>query len=115
MGKVKYSLEFKRAAVDRLAAGEGASELARGLGVRRKFLYLWKKQGRGSAGRPEAGPVSEESALERENARLKKKIESLEQLAGRQSASLDFFAQALRSTKAVRPESGAATGNGSIA
>ena len=115
MGKAKYSMEFKRAAVDRLVAGEGGSDLARELGVLRKFLYLWKKQGRGSAGRPEAGPGPEESALQRENARLKKKVESLEQLAGRQSVSLDFFAPALRSMKAAGPQSGAATGTGSIA
>lgn len=115
MGKAKYSLEFKRTAVDRLVAGEGASDVARELGIRRKFLYLWRKQGRGSAGRPEAGPVPEESALQRENARLKKKVESLEQLAGRQSVSLDVFAQALRSMKDARPPSGAATGTGSIA
>ena len=90
----KYSLEFKRAAVDRLVAGESATALARELGILRKFLYQWKSDGRGSA-------------------RLKKKVDDLERLAGRQSAELDFFVSALRSMKAARPPSGAPTGNGS--
>lgn len=109
----KYSLEFKRAAVDRLVAGESATALARELGILRKFLYQWKSDGRGSAGRAAPSPVAEEGVYEREIARLKKKVDDLERLAGRQSAELDFFVSALRSMKAARPPSGAPTGNGS--
>lgn len=115
MEKKRYELAFKRAAVDRLVAGESATALARELDIRRKFLYQWKSAGLGSAGQTKAGPVVEEDARQRELGRLKKQVENLERLAGRQAAELDFFAAALRSMKEARPQSGAPTGRGSIA
>jgi transposase-like protein len=74
------------------------SQLARDLGIRRKFLYLWRDQAEQSAGElkrsgkaaPEAEP---ESAAEQ---RLRRKVESLEQLVARQAQELDFFKGALQ-------------------
>lgn len=113
MERKKYSAEFKRAAVDRLMAGEGATTLAQELGIRRKFLYQWKCQGRGTASQPKPSPPRGSEAGE--VLRLRKKVEDLERLAGRQAAELDFFASALRHMKVARPSSVAATGKGSIA
>lgn len=46
----KYGPDFKRHAVDRMMAGESVSALAKDLGVARKFFYLWREAGYGSAG-----------------------------------------------------------------
>lgn len=107
----KYSAEFKRTAVDRMAAGESATRLARELDIRSKFLYAWRAEGRGSAGRPKAmGKPVRSNPQEREIGRLKAKLAEVERLNGQQAAELDFFAAALRSIKAARPNSAATTG-----
>jgi hypothetical protein len=46
----KYGPDFKRHAVDRMMAGESVSALAKELGVGRRFFYLWREAGYGSAG-----------------------------------------------------------------
>ena len=108
----KYSPEFKRAAVDRITAGESPSGVARELGIRRKFLYLWKDLGLGSSGmHPQA--EAEPEPQQREIARLEAKVAELERLTGRQAAELDFFVAALRSIRETRPKSGVRTGEGS--
>jgi transposase len=108
----KYSPEFKRAAVDRLAAGESPAALERELGIRRKFLYEWKAAGKGSQSAPapvEAAPDPQQPEIER----LQQKLAEFQQLAGRQAAELDFLAAALRSIKEGRRNSGAPSGDGS--
>lgn len=115
MERRKYPPELKRAAVDRVVAGEGATAVARELGIRRKFLYQWRSQELGSASQPKPVPTAESEGRDGEVWLLKKKVEELERLAGRQSAELDFFVSALRSRKAARPLSVAATGKESIA
>ena len=95
MERRKYPPELKRAAVDRVVAGEGATAVARELGIRRKFLYQWRSQGLGSARQPKPVPKAESEGRDREK--------------------LDFFVSALRSMKAARPLSVAAIGKGSIA
>ena len=110
----KYSAEFKRTAVDRMVAGESATGLARELDIRAKFLYAWRADGRGSAGRPVATEEpAETDPQEREIARLKAKLAEVERLNGQQAAELDFFAAALRSIKAARPNGAASTVKGS--
>ena len=112
----KYSPEFKRNAVDRLLAGEGAAAVARELGIRRKFLYQWRDDGWGTAGqaaRTAQPEPAEGGAEEHEKETLRKKIASLERLVGRQAAELDFFGRALRNIGAAARKSGADTGGGS--
>jgi transposase-like protein len=50
-----YSADFKQDAVSRMAQAKTITGLARELGVRRKFLYLWRDQlqtgGRAAAAR----------------------------------------------------------------
>jgi len=92
----KYSEELKRGMVDRFIAGESATALAEETGILRKFVYQWKDEGWGTAGQAKrpAEPSDDET---REIGRLKKRVEDLERLTGRQAAELDFFAAALRS------------------
>ena len=109
----RYSPEFKRQAVDRIVGGESPTAVARELGIRRKFLYAWKAEGKGSQATPPVAKVHKQEVSEREVERLQKRIEDLERLAGRQTAELDFFAAALRSVKGRRPKSGASSDGGS--
>ena len=111
----KYSLEFKRKAVDRMAAGESATVIARELDIRCKFLYAWRADGRGSNGVQGQRRVTaaERDPHEQEVARLQAKIAELERFNGKQAAELDFFAAALRSIKGTRPSSGDSSGKGS--
>lgn len=111
---LKYSPEFKRAAVDRFVAGESASVLARELKIRRKFLYDWRNKGMGTEGAPKkAGTASKANPVQQQLAKKQQRIEELERLAGQQAAQLDFFAAALRAVKELRPNNGASSGSGS--
>lgn len=49
----QYAREFRRAACERLVAGERVSSLSKELGVSEGTLYLWKRQGLIDAGRAE--------------------------------------------------------------
>jgi transposase-like protein len=49
----QYAREFRRAACERLVAGERVSSLAKELGVSDATLYLWKRQALIDAGRAE--------------------------------------------------------------
>jgi transposase len=44
MGRRGYPPEFRRRALDLLAAGRRATELARDLGISSQTLYLWRHQ-----------------------------------------------------------------------
>lgn len=105
----KYSPEFKRAAVDRMVAGESPTVVARELGIRCKFLYAWKAAGKGSQGAPPPPEKVDDDSQGHEIARLQRRISELERLTGRQTAELDFFAAALRSVKETRRQNGASS------
>jgi len=49
----QYAREFRRAACERLVAGERVSSLSKVLGVSEGTLYLWKRQALIDAGRAE--------------------------------------------------------------
>ena len=49
----QYAREFRRAACERLVAGEKVSALSKELGVSEGSLYLWKRQALIDAGRAE--------------------------------------------------------------
>ena len=109
----KYSPDYKRSAVDRIVAGESPSAVANELGIRRKFLYAWRDAGWGTHGvaKPKKKPVGDPQ--QRQIARLKQQVASLQRLAGQQTAELDFFAKALRSIEEPRRKNGASSENGS--
>lgn len=113
-----YDRSFKLAALERLAAGDSVSGVARALGIRRELLCEWRKayrkggaaalRGRGrpsaaakaalarsSADPPPGLPPPDELALARQ------RIEALERKIGRQALELDFFAAALQLTEQV--------------
>ncbi|QOY90031.1 transposase [Paludibaculum fermentans] len=95
---LKYSPEFRRDALERMKAGTNVTQLARDLGIRRKFLYLWKDQAEQLAADLKrsgkaARPAEPESPAEQ---KLRRKVESLELLVARQAQELDFFRGALQ-------------------
>lgn len=112
----KYSTEFRRAAVARLRDCPSVTGLARELGIRRKWLYEWKKQfpelcggvagneeaAEGGSGRSKRGQQRSEDLLvgdpgaASEQRRLRERIGELERLTARQALEIDFFRGALR-------------------
>ena len=97
----RFSREFKIAAVQRMLRGESISGLARELGVRRKYLYLWKKRFRaggadalrGRGRPPRAGPHQRPAAVDEAPnalAAARQRIAELEGKIGRQQVELDF-------------------------
>jgi transposase len=108
-----FSLEFKKAILARLAAGEVVSALAREFGVHRQLIYKWRDAERdGRLGRRRGPPTKAEKlardaglaeASELELAR--RKIAELERKVGQQAVHLDFFQRALRRFEGSSPAS----------
>ena len=104
------SVELKRRAVRRVAAGEAVSAVAADLKVDRRRLYEWQEQVRQDGlealrgpGRPRKGSLDGpplKSALLNEGAAARRRIAELERKIGEQQGDLDFFRQALRHVKA---------------
>ena len=92
-----YSADFKQDAVSRMGQAKTISGLARELGVRRKFLYLWREQlqtgGRAALERRRGRPPGSRSKTvcpPTPNA-AELRIAELERLLGRKQLELDFF------------------------
>lgn len=107
----RFSLEFKRSALSRLAAGEAVADLAREFGMHRQLLYEWMEAARenrlgrrrGRPGRLEA-LAHEASVGETDDLALaRRRIAELERKVGQQTVELDFFRGALRRIEASRP------------
>jgi transposase-like protein len=92
-----YGADFKQDAVSRMAQAKTITGLAKELGVRRKFLYLWRDQlqagGRAALergrGRPPGSQSKTVSQPTPNTAELR--IAELERLLGRKQLELDFF------------------------
>jgi transposase len=112
MSKVhrSFSLEFKRAALARLEAGEPVAALAREFGVSRQHIYKWRDAARtGAMGRRRGAPTKAEILARQagladadEVALARRKIAELERKIGQQAVELDFFRGALRRIEASR-------------
>ena len=115
-----FTRAFKLSVLNRMAAGENVSALARELKLRRKLLYQWRDQlrrggptalrtrGRPPKAEPEAvsgasSPPIAPDALAAAQAR----IAALERKIGQQQVELDFFQRALRQVRAARRRTGA--------
>jgi transposase-like protein len=135
-GSRVFSREFKLSVLERMAAGENVSALARELGVRRKCLYQWRERYRlggeiavRSRGRPtkaealairaaqgvttvvvEASAPAAPARLPNELAQAQARIAELERKVGQQQVDIDFFQQALRHVREQRRRSGAPGG-----
>jgi transposase-like protein len=105
-----FSVEFKREALARLAAGELVSKLAAEFGVHRQLIYKWKDAARtGALGRRRGRPTKLEAlarqahvAETNEVALARLRIAELERKVGQQAVELDFFRGALRRIEASR-------------
>lgn len=110
------SVELKRLAVRRVAAGEDVSAVAAELKVDRRRVYEWQEQVRQGGlealrgpGRPRKGSFDGpplKSAILNEGAAARRRIAELERKIGEQQADLDFFRQALRHVKARQQAAG---------
>lgn len=106
-----FTRAFKLSVLNRMAAGENVSALARELKLRRKLLYQWRDQLRRGGptalrtrGRPrkavEAAGTPRATAPPDDLAMARARISELERKIGQQQLELDFFKRALRQVKA---------------
>jgi transposase-like protein len=99
-----------------LKSCSNVSELARELGIRRKWLYKWRNQARAKAARTDGDtkfPAPVEAVREPDNGALRQRLADLERLVGRQTAEVDFFRNALRRVEDRRQRKGEAGGEAS--
>jgi len=82
----KYSPEFRREAVEKMKMCANVTQLARELGIRRKWLYQWKDDAFNGPSAPGAEADSKDE----------RRVKELEALVARQSLELDFFKGALQ-------------------
>ena len=111
-----FSREFKLKVIARLDAGEGGSDLARKLSIKRSLIYRWRdsfRRGGPLALRPKRGRPKKAEALTMAvqrgvNAKAndlsdaEHQIALLEAKIGRQQLDLDFFRQALQRVEVSR-------------
>jgi transposase-like protein len=119
----RYSAQFKQNAVNRMADCANVSDLANELGIRRKFLYLWREQLKAGGlsalernpGRPRGsewvGVCQPPPAPSAEQLR----IAELERLLGRKQAELEFLKKTFEHVRAAVPNPTGAGVKGSIA
>jgi transposase-like protein len=99
----KYPPEFRRDALEKMKTCANVTQLARELGIRRKWLYQWKDDAAGGQPAPpaEADPKGERT------------VKDLEALVARQSLELDFFKGALQRIEEQRRKRVETSGPGS--
>ncbi len=99
----KYSPEFRRDALEKMKVCANVTQLARELGIRRKWLYQWKDDACSGepAGRDEA------------DAKGERRLKELEALVARQSLELDFFKGAFERIEQRRRKRDETSGPGS--
>lgn len=95
---VKYTQEFREAALARLETAGSVSGLCRELGISRQLLYQW----RATAARDRLRQSRRTASLSQENARLKK-------LLAEKTLEVDFFKGAFEKIEALR-RSGSGSG-----
>jgi transposase len=111
----RYSGEFKLAALSRMKEGANVASLAEELGIRRKFLYLWRDQlergGKASLERKPGRPAGSKPAKRSQPApsAAEVRIAQLERLLGQKQAEVDFLK---RTFEFVRGAAESPTGSG---
>jgi transposase-like protein len=117
----KYSVDFKREAVRRMAQATTIVGLANELGVRRKLLYQWRDQlqaeGRARLerrrGRPPGSKSETVSPPVASAAELR--IAELERLLGRKQLEVDFLKRAFEQVRGAASNRTSGGGKASIA
>jgi len=99
----KFSPEFRRDALEKMKTCVNVTQLARDLGIRRKWLYQWKDD---AAGGKSTAPADVDPKGER-------KVKDLEALVARQSLELDFFKGAFERIEERRRKREETSGPGS--
>jgi transposase len=100
----ELTVEFKRAALERMVPGTNISALARELGICRQRLYDWQAAVRAGdeqlrrPGRPRRGPPRPP----RQSDPQRQRVAELERKVGQQELELDFFKEALRRVEELR-------------
>jgi transposase len=102
----KYDEEFRRAALERVKAGQDVVRLARELGVDHTQLYRWRKEALGRRPVPRPDSQLQEKSAERQ----RRRIADLERLVARQALELDFFRGALLRIEENRRKQGQNSG-----
>ena len=116
----RYTAEFKQSAVAQMSGCANISALAQQLGVRRKFLYLWRdKLQRGGPtslargpGRPARRPADPAAApatptvadpRDRQLAAQQQRIASLERQLGQKQEQAEFFKRTFAHVRGAVP------------
>ena len=120
--KSRFSAEFKQDAVSRMGqGGKTITALAEQLGVRRKFLYLWREQLQaGGKAAFERGPgrppgSKSKSVSQPVVGAAELRIAELERLLGRKQVELDFFKRTFEQVRGAAANRTSDGGKGSIA
>ena len=104
MGKKRvsrYSLEFRRIAVERMKGCNNIRALAEELGVERKSLYLWREDlDPESVVSRKPGPPAKAREIE-----LEKEVTQLKRVLADKTLELDFFKGALQKVEERRRQS----------
>lgn len=118
-----YSAKFKQEAVNRMAECKNVTGLAKELGIRRKYLYLWRDQLKAGGlaalergpGRPRGsgwvGACEPSAAPSADQLR----IAELERLLGRKQLELDFLKRTFEQVRGAAPNPSGDGGKESIA
>jgi transposase len=120
--RARYSAEFKQDAVMRMGqGGKTVTALAKQLGIRRKFLYLWRDQlaagGKAALERPRGRPPGSVSKTvpKPTPSATELRIAELERLLGRKQVELDFFKRTFEHVRGATANRTSDGGKGSIA
>ena len=119
----RYSTEFKQDAVSRMGqGGKTITALAKQLGVRRKFLYVWRERlqagGKAALERPVGRPPGSKSksvSTQPTPSAAELRIAELERLLGRKQVELDFFKRTFEQVRGAAANRTSDGGKGSIA
>jgi transposase-like protein len=94
----RYSLEFRRVAVQRMKGCNNIAALAEELGIERKSLYLWREQlDPESVISRKPGPPSKSREVE-----LEQEVSRLKRVLADKTLELDFFKGALQKVEERR-------------
>lgn len=89
----KFDDEFRRNALEQMNKSTNVAELARQLGIRRKWLYYWRDEAMGRVSEPREKAEAKPGTIP--DNRDKKRLAELERLVARQALEIDFFKGAL--------------------
>lgn len=97
----RYSVEFRRYAVERMRDCKNITTLARELGISRPRLYFWKK----NLEHPDVKSPEKRKLRDPKRLNLEQQLQVTQRLLAQKTVELDFVKGALRRTEARRQRS----------